>query len=156
MLFSKGSPTTSEHWDWPSNVLAVKLPPFTPADAVDRSTFIRAPINITTPTGLGIATATVQFGYLEQGTGTDFFCTSRRETCVAVASTVTDATPFWFEILCHILYDHSAGAAIAHRALASGVLRCRRVVRPIRSLGRGCRRQHPMKPMEWKQKGAGQ
>jgi hypothetical protein len=73
-----------------------KLPPFTAGDSVDRSTFVRAPVSITTPSGLGIATATVEFGYLEQGTVAQHYCTSRRETCVAVASTVTDATPFWY------------------------------------------------------------
>jgi hypothetical protein len=81
----------------PSQVLMAKLPPFTASDSVDRSTFVRAPISITTPTGLGIATATVEFGYLEQGTVAQHYCSSRREACVAVASTVTDAAPFWFE-----------------------------------------------------------
>jgi hypothetical protein len=64
---------------------------------VDRSIFVRASIPITPPTGLGIATATVEFGYLEQGTVAQHYCSSRREACVAVASTVTDAAPFWFE-----------------------------------------------------------
>ncbi len=78
----------------PSQVLMAKLPPFYLGDIVDRSTFVRAPIPITAPTGSGIATATVEFGYLEQGTIAQHYCTSRREACVAVSSTVTDATPF--------------------------------------------------------------
>jgi hypothetical protein len=77
--------------------LMVKIPPTPALDGVDRSTFVRAPISITTPQGLGIATATVEFGYAEQGTPTQYYCTSRRETCVAVASTVTDATPFQYK-----------------------------------------------------------
>ena len=93
LLFAYGDITNFP----PSQVLMAKLPPFTTADSVDRSTFVHAPVSITTPSGLGIATATVAFGYQEQGTVAQKYCTSRRETCVAVASTVTDATPFWFE-----------------------------------------------------------
>ena len=81
----------------PSQLLMAKLPPFTIDDSVDRTTFVRAPISITTPAGLGIATATVEFGYLEQGATADHYCTSRREACVVVDSTVTDATPFYFK-----------------------------------------------------------
>jgi hypothetical protein len=80
----------------PSHLLMVKLPPFTSGDAVDRTTFVRAPIPITAPGGRGIATATVEFGYLEQGAPSEHYCTSRREACVAVSSTVADAAPFWF------------------------------------------------------------
>lgn len=78
-------------------MLMVKMPPFPTPDGVDRSTFVRAPISITTPQGLGIATATVEFGYVEQGAPTQYYCTSRRETCVAVAATVTDETPFYYK-----------------------------------------------------------
>jgi hypothetical protein len=77
--------------------LMVKIPPTPALDGVDRSTFVGAPISITPPGGSGIATATVEFGYVEQGTPTQYYCTSRREACVAVASTVTDATPFQYK-----------------------------------------------------------
>jgi hypothetical protein len=85
------------YWNAGSSMLMLKMPPFPTPDGVDRSTFVRAPISITTPQGLGIATATVEFGYVEQGTPMQYYCTSRREACVAVASTVTDATPFWYK-----------------------------------------------------------
>jgi hypothetical protein len=88
--------TKGAYWNTGSSMLMLKMLPFPAPDGVDRSTFVRAPISITTPTGLGIATATVEFGYLEQGTVAQHYCSSRRETCVAVASTVTDATPFWY------------------------------------------------------------
>lgn len=80
-----------------ANILLGKLPPFPAPDGVDRTTFIRAPISITTPQGQGIAAAAVEFGYAEQGLPTDRFCTSRREICLVVASTVVDATPFYFK-----------------------------------------------------------
>ena len=80
-----------------SHLLMAKLPPFSAGDSVDRTTFVRAPIPITPPSGLGIATATVEFGYGEQGMPSQHYCTSRREACVATAYTVVDATPFWYE-----------------------------------------------------------
>ncbi len=75
----------------------VKLPPMPTPDGVDRTTFVRAPVSITTPGSLGIATASVDFGYGEFGTVTQHYCTSRAEACVAGASTVTDATPFQYK-----------------------------------------------------------
>jgi hypothetical protein len=92
LLFTMGDTTTNK----PSHLMMAKLPPFTFDDAVDRTTFVRAPISIVTPQGQGIATASVEFGYLEQGTPSQHYCTSRREACVAVASTVADASPFWY------------------------------------------------------------
>jgi hypothetical protein len=88
IYFDVGSPPGSAAF------VMLKTPPFVKSDSVDRTTFVRAPISITTPQGQGIATATVEFGYLEQGTVAQHYCTSRREVCVAVASTVTDAAPF--------------------------------------------------------------
>ncbi len=76
----------------PSQVLMAKLPPFSGDSGVDRTTFLRAPVNIKSPGG-SVASATLEFWYAEQGG----YCTSRRETCVAVATTVTDATPFWYK-----------------------------------------------------------
>ncbi len=74
----------------PSNLMVAKLPPFAAEDTIDRTTFIRAPLSITAPTGQGIASATVEFWYDEQGG----YCTSRRETCVATAATLDDSNPF--------------------------------------------------------------
>lgn len=75
----------------------LKLPPMpTTLDPLDRSTFVRVPVAITTPSGLGIARAAVEFGYVEYGTSTQHYCTSRAEACLATAATVTDATPFYF------------------------------------------------------------
>ena len=78
------------------NVWMAKLPPFSKQDEVDRSTFVRAPISITAPQGQGIASAAIEFGYTEQGGPSQYYCTSRREACVAVSATVDDATPFYY------------------------------------------------------------
>jgi len=78
------------------NVWMAKLTPLARQDTVDRSTFVRAPVVITAPQGQGVASAVIEFGYTEQGGVSDYYCTSRRESCVAVAATVKDANPFYF------------------------------------------------------------
>jgi hypothetical protein len=78
------------------NVWMAKLPPFAKQDEVDRSTFQRAPVYVTAPQGKGIATAAVEFGYTEQGAADQYFCTSRRETCVASSAAPVDSNPFSF------------------------------------------------------------
>jgi hypothetical protein len=71
-----------------------KIPPITASDGVNRTTFVRAPLALTAPIGLGVTAAKVYFGYTEEGTQGQYYCTTRREACVAVLGTVTDATPF--------------------------------------------------------------
>lgn len=78
-----------------TNVWMAKLPPYVD-DKVDRSTFVRMPVELTAPAGLGVVTAAVEFGYLEQGLAGEHFCTSRREACIAAAATFTDALPFLY------------------------------------------------------------
>jgi len=78
------------------NVWMAKLPPLAAQDTVNRSTFVRSPILITPPLGQHIASATIEFGYSEQGDASQHYCTSRRETCVAVSATVNDALPFYY------------------------------------------------------------
>jgi hypothetical protein len=78
------------------NVWMAKLPPFSKQDEVDRSTFVRAPISISAPQDQLVASAAIEFGYTEQGGPSQYYCTSRRETCVAVSATVNDAVPFYY------------------------------------------------------------
>jgi hypothetical protein len=80
----------------PAQLLMAKLPPFTRPDAVDRTTFVRAPISIAAPQGKSIASAAIEFGYTEQGDASQHYCTSRREVCAAVSATVNDVTPFYY------------------------------------------------------------
>lgn len=92
-LFTIGLATSANH----IHVWAAKIPPYPVSDGKDRTTFLRAPISITTPSGQGIATATVEFGYSEYGTAAQHYCTSRAEACVVGAASVTDATPFQYK-----------------------------------------------------------
>jgi hypothetical protein len=74
--------------------LVAKIPP--PAeDSINRSTF--EPIDIILPGGDQVTGAYVQFGYVENGAAGAFFCTSRAESCVATASAVDRATPFYLK-----------------------------------------------------------
>lgn len=82
----------------PSNVLLAKIPPITPSDGIDRSTFLRVPLNLTPPTGKGITKAIVEFGYMENGSPLSYYCTSRQEPCVSVSSSISDPDPFKYEI----------------------------------------------------------
>lgn len=84
-------------WAVPARLMMAKRPPAPcQPDGVDRSTFVRHPIQITAPAGKNVATAAVEFGYEENGSPNDHFCTSRREACMATSETVNDANPFHF------------------------------------------------------------
>jgi hypothetical protein len=82
--------------NYTDHLLMVKLPPVPLPDGVDRSTFVRAPLTLVPPQGLGITSAVVRFGYAEQGGANQYKCTSRNEVCVVVASTVDDGHPFFY------------------------------------------------------------
>src|ERR1035437_4325377 len=88
------------HYHTPSHLMMAKLPPFTTFDTVDRSRFIPVSVALTSPGGSAVK-AVIKFGYLEQGTVSQYRCTSRAETCIANSSSAppTDGTtdPFKFE-----------------------------------------------------------
>jgi hypothetical protein len=88
IMFSYISPDQVQN-----EIFLLKPPPYL-RDQLDRSTFFRVPISMTAPSGKRIASAAVEFGYAEYGPATSHYCTSRKEACVAVAATVTDAEPF--------------------------------------------------------------
>lgn len=67
----------------------VKMPPPSEPDSIDRSTYVKVPVQL--PAGLAFARA--RFGYVENGPVSSFFCTSRQEACLADAS----AFPFAYE-----------------------------------------------------------
>jgi hypothetical protein len=78
-----------------TDILLGKLPPFPPADSVVRSGFQSIPVKLTPPASLAVDNAVIQFGYSENGSPGQFYCTSRQEKCLATAATVP-AVPFLF------------------------------------------------------------
>ena len=77
-------------------VWMAKLPPMAQPDGVDRSTFVPMKINLTPPSNVQVNRAIIQFGYIEQGKPDDYYCTSRREVCVAAASSLDVSNPFQY------------------------------------------------------------
>lgn len=76
-----------------TNVWMAKLPPLVD-DGIDRSTFRR--IAVVLPAQSGAVSAVVEFGYLENGQPDQHYCTSRRETCLALGGT-DDSNPYAWE-----------------------------------------------------------
>ena len=67
-----------------NSLLMVKLPPFPLPDGINRGDYIPYQVKVPTPRipGATVTNAVVQFGY-----DANYFCTSRRETCVQGAAT---------------------------------------------------------------------
>lgn len=64
------------------NMWMAKNPPLTQLDSVNRTEFHQYKVNV--PAGpVGTNNAIIRFGYLEYGTSTNYYCTTRAEECVA-------------------------------------------------------------------------
>jgi hypothetical protein len=93
LMFAPHTNTTST----PYSIWMLKVPEVPASDGIDRTTFIPASLSLTPPSDLGIVSAQVKFWYAEQGgTLSTPYCTSRREGCVAVSSTIDTTNPFSF------------------------------------------------------------
>jgi hypothetical protein len=65
----------------------------------------------------------VEFGYAENGDPGSFYCTSRRESCVAASGAVSSSTPFFYEETeTYSGSSCSAGCSVAIPALSQRVL----------------------------------
>jgi len=53
------------------------IPPFSPADSINRTDFQLIPIGVAPPSDLGVDNAVVEFGY-----NSNFFCTTRQDACM--------------------------------------------------------------------------
>jgi hypothetical protein len=74
----------------------VKVPDIPPPfDSADREGFLAEPVQIPSVPA-GTSDVVVDFGYQEYGAVTDFYCTSRREKCMAVHANIVPADPFTF------------------------------------------------------------
>jgi hypothetical protein len=91
--------------DGRSDIFAALIPP-TGFDSLPRDTFVPVPAHVTVPPGQGITNVLIEYGYWEQRSDlqTKFYCTSRRENCVA--NSTTPATGATYEII-----DAPAGLA---------------------------------------------
>jgi len=76
-------------------LVMLKMPPFAKQDTLDRSTFI--PVTVNVAANPQAASAVVQFGYSEQGAPGQYYCSSRRESCVAISNSVNPANPFKYK-----------------------------------------------------------
>ncbi len=79
-----------------ADVFLIKLPPYPEPDGKDRTTFQNLPISVPKSADSAVNNAIVEFGYTEFGGPGDFFCTTRKEACVAGVRPETTALPYAF------------------------------------------------------------
>ncbi|MEP7351643.1 MAG: hypothetical protein ABI824_00285 [Acidobacteriota bacterium] len=72
-----------------------KVPDTPPPYTADNSTFATTTVTVSS-VPLGTDNVVVEFGYLEYGSASNRFCTSRHEKCVANNSTIDARTPFFY------------------------------------------------------------
>ena len=78
-----------------STVKLIEIPPLG-ADSVNRAVYV--PVSVTLPAAAGIGSAVVEFGYAENGDPSAFYCTARREACIAQGSAFNPSNPFYFAV----------------------------------------------------------
>jgi hypothetical protein len=81
------------------SLLLAKIPPPGPQDSISRLSFYPISLNLSAVPGAN--QAYVRFGYAENGSAANLFCTSRKESCVAGAESgsgnIDQVNPFFFE-----------------------------------------------------------
>ncbi len=79
MLFSL--PIDASYGEGSGQLFFAKLPPFT-VDAHIRDDFVNTTVEVPNSTNDSATSASVLFGYTEEGLASDYFCTSRNESCI--------------------------------------------------------------------------
>jgi hypothetical protein len=77
------------------SILSGKMLPFPTEESANRTAFVPLTLQLDPPGDIGVDNAVVQFGYTENGSSGQFYCTSRREACIANSAAV-NAVPFAF------------------------------------------------------------
>jgi hypothetical protein len=104
------------------NLISVP-PPYPALDSTPRGTFVPIQVKTAPPPGLMVNDVIVEFGYAENGDPGSFYCTSRRESCVAVSGAISSAAPFFYEQAeTYSGAPCATGCAVAIPALSQRVL----------------------------------
>ena len=77
----------------PGSVKLFKIPP-RQTNSVNRTSYV--PISVSLPAAPGVDNAIVEFGYRENGDPGGFYCTPRKDACVAQGMTINASQPFYF------------------------------------------------------------
>jgi hypothetical protein len=100
------------------DLLMAKLPPWPMRQSTDRSDFIAVTQKL--PVMAGVSRVRIRYGYAENGAPADFYCTPRREACLATSSS---SEPFAWEAEAPAEgLDCASGCQIRLRALPGRVL----------------------------------
>lgn len=79
MLFTL--PIDSTYGEGSGQLFYAKLPPFTTDNHI-RDDFVNTTVEVPNSTNENTDSASILFGYTEEGSKSDYFCTSRRESCI--------------------------------------------------------------------------
>lgn len=79
---------------YPNTIKLVQIPP---REKASLSRIQYMPVSVSVPGRAGLDNVMVEFGYAENGSPTNYYCTARQESCVAQGATISSSTPFYFE-----------------------------------------------------------
>ncbi len=79
------------NYDQRNDMMMAQIPPWPTSDGTSRNDFIQQTVTLSAPGGTN--NAVIEFGYDDS----NFYCTSRQDTCVAHSGTYSQAAPFLYE-----------------------------------------------------------
>ncbi|MGA2134998.1 MAG: hypothetical protein ABSH50_22160 [Bryobacteraceae bacterium] len=106
-----------------SDMWMAKMPPYPAPDSVSRGTFVPVTVTVQPPASLAVNNAVVEFGYQEYGAPQLINCTTRRDACLATASSVPPGNePYYFASENPSGMPCALGCSIAVPAISQRVL----------------------------------